>query len=96
MRITLKATIAMVGCLVLPGVVAAQGNAAEGENVFKKCKVCHDVGEGAKNKVGPILNDVVGRKAQVSKGIPILATLRRSVRRDSCGLKRTSASTSRT
>jgi cytochrome c2 len=47
----------------LPGVVEAQGNAAEGENVFKKCKTCHDVGEGAKNKIGPILSNIVGRKA---------------------------------
>ncbi|GAA3871923.1 c-type cytochrome [Celeribacter arenosi] len=32
--------------------------AAKGENVFKKCKACHQVGEGAKNKTGPILNGV--------------------------------------
>ena len=31
-----------------------------GEKVFKKCKACHQVGEGAKNKVGPILNGIVG------------------------------------
>jgi cytochrome c len=63
MSVVLKAMIAMLGCLVLPGVVEAQGNAAEGENVFKKCKTCHDVGEGAKNKIGPILSNIVGRKA---------------------------------
>lgn len=34
--------------------------AAKGEKVFKKCKACHQVGENAKNKVGPVLNDVVG------------------------------------
>ncbi|MGR1580518.1 c-type cytochrome [Thalassobius sp. S69A] len=32
-----------------------------GEKVFKKCKACHQVGEGAKNKTGPHLNDVMGR-----------------------------------
>lgn len=31
-----------------------------GEKVFKKCKACHQVGEGAKNKVGPVLNGIVG------------------------------------
>jgi cytochrome c len=36
--------------------------AAEGENVFKKCKACHQVGEGASNKTDPILNGVVGAK----------------------------------
>ena len=34
-----------------------------GANVFKKCAACHAVGEGAKNRVGPELNDVVGRTA---------------------------------
>ncbi len=32
-----------------------------GEKAFKKCKACHEVGEGAKNKSGPHLNGVVGR-----------------------------------
>ena len=31
----------------------AQGDAAMGERVFKKCKACHTVEEGGKNKVGP-------------------------------------------
>lgn len=34
---------------------------AAGEKVFAKCKACHMVGEDAKNRVGPILNGVVGR-----------------------------------
>ncbi|MGB1639161.1 MAG: c-type cytochrome [Paracoccaceae bacterium] len=32
-----------------------------GEKAFKKCKACHQVGEGATNKSGPQLNGVVGR-----------------------------------
>jgi len=38
-----------------PGVVAA------GEKAFKKCAACHQVGDGAKNKVGPHLNGILGR-----------------------------------
>ena len=34
---------------------------AKGEKVFRKCKSCHAVGEGAKNKSGPHLNGIVGR-----------------------------------
>lgn len=34
-----------------------------GEKVFKKCKSCHQVGEGAKNKSGPQLNGIVGKAA---------------------------------
>jgi cytochrome c len=44
------------------GVAAAQ-DAAAGEKVFLKCKACHQIGEGAKNAVGPVLNGVVGRPA---------------------------------
>lgn len=35
--------------------------AKAGEKVFKKCKACHQVGDGAKNKTGPVLNGIVGR-----------------------------------
>jgi cytochrome c len=41
----------------------AQGDVAAGEKVFKKCASCHAIGEGAKNKVGPELNDLFGRTA---------------------------------
>ncbi|MXN66196.1 c-type cytochrome [Stappia sp. GBMRC 2046] len=40
----------------------AEGDAAAGEKVFRKCKACHMVGEKAKNRVGPVLNGVVGRE----------------------------------
>jgi cytochrome c len=43
--------------------VLAAGDADAGATVFKKCMACHAVGEGAKNKVGPQLNDVFGRTA---------------------------------
>lgn len=36
---------------------------ASGEKVFKKCKACHQVGDGAKNRTGPMLNGVFGRAA---------------------------------
>lgn len=38
-------------------------DAAAGEKVFTQCKICHQVGETAKNGVGPILNGVIGRPA---------------------------------
>ena len=34
--------------------------AAEGEKIFKKCAACHQVGDGARNKTGPVLNGVFG------------------------------------
>lgn len=41
----------------------AEGDASAGEKVFKKCASCHAVGEGAKTKIGPELNDLIGRVA---------------------------------
>ncbi len=45
------------------GAAFAEGDATAGATVFKKCAACHAVGEGAKNKVGPVLNDLFGRVA---------------------------------
>ena len=46
----------------MTGTAAAQDVAA-GENAFKKCTICHSVGEGAAHKIGPELNGLDGRKA---------------------------------
>ncbi|MGI9356021.1 MAG: c-type cytochrome [Rhizobiaceae bacterium] len=60
--------IAFAGaCLVTPPVLADDALKA-GEKVFKRCKACHTVGEKAKNKVGPLLNDIFGRKAGTVEG----------------------------
>jgi cytochrome c len=40
----------------------AMGDAVSGEKVFKKCAACHSIVKGGKNKIGPALYDVVGRK----------------------------------
>jgi cytochrome c len=47
--------------------VAAQ-DAAAGEKVFVQCRACHQVGEKAKNAVGPVLNGLIGRKAGTVEG----------------------------
>jgi cytochrome c len=44
------------------GEVRAQ-DAAAGEKVFAVCRACHQIGETAKNGVGPILNGIIGRKS---------------------------------
>jgi len=44
------------------GMANAQDLAA-GEQSFRKCSPCHAVGEDAKNKVGPALNGLDGRKS---------------------------------
>ncbi|MGR3616629.1 MAG: c-type cytochrome [Paracoccaceae bacterium] len=46
----------------------AEGDAEKGENVFKRCKACHQVGEDAKNRVGPVLNGIVDAPAGQVEG----------------------------
>lgn len=41
---------------------------ADGEKVFKKCKACHQIGEGAKNRTGPVLTGIVGHAAGAHEG----------------------------
>jgi cytochrome c2 len=43
-------------------------DAENGEQVFKQCRACHQVGAGAKNLVGPHLNGIVGRKLNAVDG----------------------------
>ncbi|WP_346895915.1 c-type cytochrome [uncultured Roseibium sp.] len=59
-------TVALTATLLTPLALSsahAAGDADKGARVFKKCAACHAVGEGAKHKVGPELNDVFGRTA---------------------------------
>jgi cytochrome c len=47
---------------------ASAQDVAAGEQSFKKCLACHSVGPGAKNKVGPELNGLDGRKSGTAEG----------------------------
>lgn len=44
------------------------GDVEKGKKVFKKCMACHELGEGAKAKVGPPLIAIVGKKAASFEG----------------------------
>lgn len=62
LRIALVALTIACGVWATTSAAPAQeGSAEEGAEVFKKCRACHDVGPGAKNKVGPLLNGIIGR-----------------------------------
>ena len=56
--LTALTAAALAASLSLPAL--AEGDVAAGKKVYNKCKSCHAVGEGAKNKVGPQLNGIVG------------------------------------
>ncbi len=48
---------------------------AAGEKVFGKCRACHQVGEDAKNRVGPQLNGIVGRPVAAVDGFNYSAAM---------------------
>jgi len=64
MKNTQLAFIALTAAASLAAATAASAqDVAAGKTSFNKCMACHAVGEGAKNKVGPELNGLDGRKA---------------------------------
>jgi cytochrome c2 len=70
-RVATLAAMAVFGALAVPMAFSAAALAQDAENgeaVFRQCRACHQVGDGAKNLVGPQLNGAVGRKASSVEG----------------------------
>jgi cytochrome c len=63
---TLGALIVIASSAIASSALAQ--DAAAGKSSFNKCLACHAVGEGAKNKVGPELNGIDGRKSGTAAG----------------------------
>ena len=62
------AAFVFLGAMAFSGGPAlAAGDAAAGEKVFRKCKACHVV-DGPKHRVGPSLQNVIGRTAGSAEG----------------------------
>lgn len=64
MRFGFLTTLTLSAVLAAGGAFAdGLGDAEKGAKIFRKCASCHEVGEGAKNRIGPQLNGVFGRTA---------------------------------
>jgi cytochrome c len=59
-RVILLAVATMLPAVAVP---AFAQDASKGEAVFKRCRACHAIGPAAKNKAGPTLTGIVGKKA---------------------------------
>lgn len=64
----MKTTVIAVLTLAALSAPASAQDAAAGEKVFVQCRACHQVGETAKNVVGPVLNGLFGRKSGTIEG----------------------------
>jgi cytochrome c len=60
-KLTLSALVVIASAAAVPAALAQDAEA--GKASFNKCLACHAIGEGAKNKVGPELNGIDGRKS---------------------------------
>jgi len=58
----------LLGAGIFASVPGYAQDAASGEKIFVQCKACHQIGENAKNAVGPVLNGLFGRKAGTIEG----------------------------
>jgi cytochrome c len=62
-KLSLSAIVVIASSAVASAAFADDVDLAAGKSSFNKCLACHAIGEGAKNKVGPVLNGLDGRKS---------------------------------
>ena len=62
-KLILSALVVIASSAVASAAFADDIDLAAGKSSFNKCLACHAIGEGAKNKVGPQLNGLDGRKS---------------------------------
>ncbi|MDH7798693.1 MULTISPECIES: cytochrome c family protein [unclassified Beijerinckia] len=67
MKLNLLPVAASMLFALAPAAVQAQ-DAAAGQTVYNQCRPCHQVGENARNLVGPELNGLFSRKAGSVEG----------------------------
>jgi len=61
-------SIILVASIVANFNIANAGDIKAGEKIFNKCKACHGVKEGGKNKLGPNLWNIVGAPIAAKDG----------------------------
>jgi cytochrome c len=73
-RLAKRVQTAVVLAIIAASPALAEGDAAAGEKVYKKCKTCHSL-EAGKNKLGPNLAGIFGRQAGSVEGYKYSAAM---------------------
>ena len=66
----MRTAIAAAALLAVSAGTPRAQDVETGKASFRKCVLCHSIGENAKNKVGPELNGLDGRIAGAVPGFP--------------------------
>ncbi len=78
----MRSLVLVLGAGIFAIVPGYAQDAASGEKIFVQCKACHQIGESAKNAVGPVLNGLFGRKAGMIEGYSYSAANKNSGLKD--------------
>lgn len=68
MKLRNTAIIAAFLSVTVASSAVEAGDAAKGKRVYAKCKACHTIKKGGKNKLGPNLYGIIGRNAAGVEG----------------------------
>jgi cytochrome c len=68
MRRLVFGVVVVAALSVSMSAAAPAADVENGKSIWNKCRACHQLGENAKNMVGPILNGLFGRKAGTIEG----------------------------
>lgn len=78
-RTLLAAFLAVLGsCALQYQALASDADADAGERLYSACKDCHEIGAGARNKVGPHLDGIIGRTAGSVEGFKYSTAMRKA------------------
>lgn len=78
MRSRLRTLASLLFALPASAFATDAGDVEAGRALFSECAKCHQVGEGAKNKIGPHLNFLFGRQAATVEGFKYSKSLDRA------------------
>ena len=69
MRRQIVLAVVMATATALPLAAESIGDPARGASLYdRQCKACHQIGEGATNRIGPVLSNIFGRRAGAVEG----------------------------
>lgn len=79
MKRTAVLPVALAATLAAGAAMAEEiGDAEAGAKVFTKCTGCHEIGTGARDRIGPHLNGIFGRQAAAHDGYAYSKSMKRA------------------